>query len=80
MTDADWTTINVAPLAPGIFVDSGSDLETKEPRPVVCLLHQSKGTDSRVVLGVLDAYAGVVDPIADVHRITWHPNWGPGPA
>lgn len=79
MSDAGWTTINVAPMAPGISVDLG-EVEIKEARPVVCLLHQTKGDDTRVVLGVLDAHTGGVAPIADAHRITWHPNWGPGPA
>lgn len=71
-----WTTVNVVPLAAGIFVDLG-ELETVDPRPVVCLLHQQQGTDTRVVLGVLDGHAGVVDPVADAHRISWTTAWGP---
>lgn len=80
MSDAGWTTVHVAPIAPGISVDTGDDQGTREPRPVVCLLHQTNGPETRVVLGVLDAHTGGVAPIAEMHRISWQPNWGPGPS
>lgn len=79
MSDAGWTTINVVPIAPGISVDTG-DMEIREARPAVCLLQQAQGAETRVVLGVLDAHAGVVDPIAAAHRIAWNETWGPGPS
>jgi hypothetical protein len=59
----DWQTVNVTALPPGISVtvQHGRDETDRWRWPAVALLHQSRGDDVQVVLGVLNT-SGEVEP------------------
>jgi hypothetical protein len=67
MTHHDhWRTVGVTPLTPGVVATAGFDGvidgdEADWQWPAVALLHQTRGDDERIVLGILHP-TGTVEP------------------